>query len=192
MSSILLTRKCLQKNCLTIVLRFYGFRVRSINITSKALTTFAGTNTDISTYSTSTTPPVGSDHNRGYGMRFKSTEIGTSPKFDFNPDGELIIASTKKELMKVNSDGILVRLAGGIGSGGYQNNVPAIYGNMDYPYDIAIDGNGDIYWTEKDVHLIKKLEVSTGLMKIVAGNYTISGYSPDGTLAVNSNLNSPQ
>lgn len=58
------------------------------------------------------------------------------------------------------------------------------------PYATAIDSNGDIYVTDSDNHLIRKINRKTGEIVSVAGNGK-AGFSPDDTPANEASLNYP-
>ncbi len=58
------------------------------------------------------------------------------------------------------------------------------------PHSIALDSKGNIYTTDSDNHLVRKIDGNSGEITIVAGNGKI-GFSTDGTLAENASLNYP-
>ena len=55
---------------------------------------------------------------------------------------------------------------------------------------VATDSQGNIYAAEKDGHLVRKVDATTGDTTIIAGSGE-SGFSGDGGLAVNAKLNRP-
>ncbi|HLF86329.1 MAG TPA: hypothetical protein VI584_04540, partial [Nitrospiria bacterium] len=62
--------------------------------------------------------------------------------------------------------------------------------SLSRPYAIAIDSKGDIYITDSDNHMIRKLDRKTGDIVTIAGNGK-TGLSPDDTLAKEASLNYP-
>ncbi|MDP7350688.1 MAG: NHL repeat-containing protein [Nitrospinota bacterium] len=58
------------------------------------------------------------------------------------------------------------------------------------PHSIALDSKGNIYTTDSDNHLVRKIDGNSGEITNVAGNGTI-GFSTDGTPAYNAALNYP-
>ncbi len=58
------------------------------------------------------------------------------------------------------------------------------------PEDVAVDQQGNIYFTEPTNHRIRKINPQ-GILTTVAGNGN-AGFSEDGTLAINAQLNSPK
>lgn len=62
-----------------------------------------------------------------------------------------------------------------------------------YPAGVAVDINGNIYISDFDNSLIRKVTVSTGIITTIAGNYTLgSGYSGDGGPATAAEIDSPR
>lgn len=62
--------------------------------------------------------------------------------------------------------------------------------SLSRPYSIAIDSKGDIYATDSDNHMIRKIDRKTGEIITVAGNGK-AGFSPDDTPANEASLNYP-
>lgn len=56
--------------------------------------------------------------------------------------------------------------------------------------DVAVDSFGNIYITDAESHVIRKLNTSTGAYTIVAGT-GVAGYSGDGSLATSAQINTP-
>jgi hypothetical protein len=64
------------------------------------------------------------------------------------------------------------------------------YALVNYPVVVSVDAAGDIYVAEWNNHRVSRVNVSTGVVTTVAGNMN-PGYSGDGGLAINAQLNSP-
>ncbi len=62
--------------------------------------------------------------------------------------------------------------------------------SLSRPYAIAIDSKGDIYTTDSDNHMIRKIDRKTSEIVAIAGNGK-TGLSPDDTLASEASLNYP-
>ncbi|MEK7689160.1 MAG: hypothetical protein AAB313_02760 [Deltaproteobacteria bacterium] len=62
--------------------------------------------------------------------------------------------------------------------------------SLSQPYSIAIDSKGDIYTTDSDNHMVRKIYRKTGEIVTVAGNGK-AGFSPDETPANEASLNYP-
>ena len=56
--------------------------------------------------------------------------------------------------------------------------------------DIAFDSYGNWYFGENGDHRVRKVNISTGIITTMAGN-GISGYSGDGSAAINAEINNP-
>ena len=75
--------------------------------------------------------------------------------------------------------------AGNIGDGG-----PAINAELNNPNGVQVDPAGDIYIADSASQVIRKVNVSTGVISTVAGTAT-AGYSGDAGLATSAQLNVP-
>jgi large repetitive protein len=75
--------------------------------------------------------------------------------------------------------------AGNVGDGG-----PAINAQLNNPYGVQVDPAGDIYISDSDSHVIRKVNIATGLISTIAGTAT-AGYSGDGGPAATAQLNVP-
>jgi len=62
--------------------------------------------------------------------------------------------------------------------------------SLSRPYSIALDSKGDIYTTDSDNHMVRKIYRKTGEIITVAGNGK-TGFSPDETPANKASLNYP-
>jgi len=67
---------------------------------------------------------------------------------------------------------------------------PALSALLNYPTDLDVANNGDIYVADTHNHVIRKISAS-GIITTVAGN-GIPGSSPNGTPAVEAKLNGPE
>jgi gliding motility-associated-like protein len=71
------------------------------------------------------------------------------------------------------------------GDGGLATNAA-----LNNPIGLSIDGSGNLYIAEFFSHRIRKINASTGIITTIAGNGT-PGFSGDGGLAINAQLNNP-
>jgi streptogramin lyase len=87
--------------------------------------------------------------------------------------------------------GIITTIAGlGPDHPGYSGDEgPAISAMLNAPRSVAADSGGNIYLSDTDNHVIRK--ISSGNITTIAGNGS-PGYSGDGAPAINAKLNSPQ
>lgn len=78
--------------------------------------------------------------------------------------------------------------SGLIGSGG--DGGPAINASMDQPYGVAVDGSGNVYFTDATMGCVRKVDAS-GIITTIAGTPGFNGYSGDGGPATSALLNFP-
>lgn len=71
------------------------------------------------------------------------------------------------------------------------NGGPASQATVSYTQGMALDAKGNLYFVDSTNAQIRKIDASTGVITAVAGTGQI-GFSGDGQLAVNAQLNSPE
>ncbi len=77
--------------------------------------------------------------------------------------------------------GAISTIAGtGVGMGG--DGGPALNAGLGYIFGIFIDGHDDLYCNEQSC-ASRKIDMSTGIINILAGDYGTEGYNGDGTIA---------
>jgi len=100
-----------------------------------------------------------------------------------------ICDEVNNSIRKVNSVGIISTFAGN-GTGGYTGDGGlAAYAELDYPRGAAFDNYGNIYISDYNNNVIRKVS-SSGIISTIAGN-GIAGYSGDGGSAIAAELNGP-
>ena len=97
----------------------------------------------------------------------------------FSPDGELYIAEeTSHRIRKINKAGNIVHVAG-TGVAGYGGDGGlATQAQLKSPYRMAIDKDGNLYFSDRDNNRIRKIDPQ-GIISTVAGNSNI-GWLQDG------------
>ena len=75
--------------------------------------------------------------------------------------------------------------AGNSGDGG-----PATTAQLSNPRGVAVDAAGDIYISDSDSHIVRKVSVATGVISTIVGTGT-AGYTGDGGAANSAELNVP-
>jgi streptogramin lyase len=105
--------------------------------------------------------------------------------------GNLYFTNGDKNILKVTSSGAISSFAGTDtirGCDGFGG--PATSAHFTYPTGITMDAAGNIYFSDAACEHIEKVNTSTGILSLVAGNgYT--GNSGDGGFAISAELNSP-
>jgi hypothetical protein len=104
--------------------------------------------------------------------------------------GNIYFADNQRIRKVTASTGIIMTVAGS-GTQGYSGDGgPATSAELNWPWAVAVDAAGNIYFTDTDNQRIRKVVVLTGIITTVAGTGT-PGYSGDGGPATSAELNSP-
>ncbi len=104
--------------------------------------------------------------------------------------GNVYITDTwNHRIRKVTASTGVISTVAGNGTEGYSGDGgPATSAELNAPSGVAVDGAGNIYIADSDNNRVRKVTASTGVISTVAGNGT-KGYSGDGGLATNAELN---
>ena len=107
------------------------------------------------------------------------------------PDGHLYICDTGNHVIrKVSSDGTMATVAG-TGLAGYAGDGgPALSASLNEPYEVRFDRGGNLFFVERANHVVRRVDVKTGVITTVAGTGR-EGFSGDGGPAVQAELNQP-
>jgi sugar lactone lactonase YvrE len=83
-------------------------------------------------------------------------------------------------------EGTITTIAGGLaGDGG-----PVAAASMVEPHDVQCDRNGNLFFTDRSYHVIRRVDAQTGIVTRVAGN-GVKGFAGDGGPATEAELNDP-
>jgi sugar lactone lactonase YvrE len=104
--------------------------------------------------------------------------------------GNIYFADNQRIRKVTASTGIITTVAGSGVQGYSGDGGPALSAKLNWPWAVAVDAAGNIYFTDTDNQRIRKVAVSTGIITTVAGTGT-AGYSDDGGPATGAQLNSP-
>src|ERR687886_766386 len=79
------------------------------------------------------------------------------------------------------------------GQKGYAGDYgPAIEAWLDTPGGVAVGRNGDIYISDSNNHVVRRIDAQTSKIEPVAGNHASgNGFSGDGGLAIAAQLDTP-
>ncbi|WP_415328904.1 T9SS type A sorting domain-containing protein [Chryseobacterium sp. MMS23-Vi53] len=157
-------------------------RVRKINHATGIITTIAGTGY----YST-----ISSDDDLGL-----ATAVNLYYPTDVTMDssGNLYITNSgSHNVLKLNaSTQILTRVAGHFDTASYSgDNGLAINAGLNAPRGVVVDNAGNVYFSDRLNHRIRKVNASTGIITTIVGT-GVQGFSPDGTPGVSANINTPE
>ena len=89
------------------------------------------------------------------------------------------------------STGIITTVAGNGIQGFSGDGGLAINAQFNMPWDILIDGIGNLYITDNGNNRIRKVDAITGIITTIAGTGFV-GFSGDGGLAINAQIGAPQ
>ncbi len=104
-------------------------------------------------------------------------------------DGNLLCI--KSEVRKVDAATGIITAVAGNGTCGYSGDGgPATSAEIEGPDAVALDGAGNLYFTEITNPRVRKVDAATGIITTVAGN-GMSGYGEDGILATSTELYDP-
>jgi sugar lactone lactonase YvrE len=143
------------------------------------------------------TPGYGGDDGPAIDMRI-AQPFGQSAdpagRIAFDAAGNLYFADTTNALIrKIDTNGIVTRVAGtapvgGMPQYGYEGDGgPATSAKLHNPVDLAIDGDGTIYFTDVYNHCIRKI-APDGTIATAVGRCGTSGYDGDGGPALEATL----
>jgi len=109
----------------------------------------------------------------------------------FAPDGSLIIVDgDSQKIRKIDPRGIITSLAGSTfiqGFSGDGGNASAAL--LHNPWGVAVDSQGNIFFADRGNHRVRRIGAN-GIITTFAGNGR-AGFSGDGGLAVNAQLDTP-
>jgi sugar lactone lactonase YvrE len=110
----------------------------------------------------------------------------------FDANGSLYFAELlSSRIRKIDTNGIVTTVAGGVSSGFGGDNGPATAARLRFPYGIAIDSVGDIIIADTFNHRIRKVTVANGIIRTIAGIGS-SGSTGDGGAATFAQLDRPR
>lgn len=117
---------------------------------------------------------------------------GRSPDIAVDQLGNLYFTDVlSQKIRKVNlNNGIITTIAGTGEAGFYGEGVLATLAKLNSPSGIAIDKFNNLYISEYNNHIIRKINASDGIISHIAGNLK-AGYTGDNVLAKKTSLNSP-
>ena len=108
------------------------------------------------------------------------------------PDGALYFCDLDNQLIRrVDLASGRTTTVAGSGERGYRGDGgPATAASLNMPHEIQFDNEGDLYIVERDSHVVRKVDMRTGLISTVAGT-GVGGFSGDGGPATVAQLRRP-
>jgi len=139
-----------------------------------------------------TTAGTGSADYGGDGSPAAEAQINTPRGVAVDASGNIYIADTNNYCVRkvIAATGIITTIAG-TGSYGYSGDGgPATSAQLRFPYDVAVDADGNVYIADQNDHRIRKVIAATGVITTIAGTGSI-GYNGDNIAATSAQLYQP-
>ncbi len=117
-----------------------------------------------------------------------NAELNNPTDVAIDAAGNIYIADFgNNRVRKVDLTGIITTLAGGSTPGYTGDGGSATAAELNGPRSLAIDGSGNLYIGDVSNYVVRKVNLSSGIISTVAGNHT-AGYSGDGLPATSAAL----
>ncbi len=158
----------------------FGFRVRKITVSTGIISNVAGTGTTGFT----------GDNGDANSARV-SNVYGLA--FDASYANLYIADQVNGRVRKINmSTNIITTVAGsGSQSANTGDGGPATSAAIPYPHDVTVDASGNLYITSQYNAVVRKVDLSSGIISTVAGKEGVTGASGDGCAATSGLINFP-
>ncbi len=108
------------------------------------------------------------------------------------PDGALYFCDLDNQrIRRFDPATRAVSTVAGNGSRGYSGDGgPALQASLNMPHEIQFDTAGNLYIAERDSHVVRKVDMKSGVISTVAGT-GVAGFSGDGGPGVQAQLRQP-
>ena len=118
--------------------------------------------------------------------------IGQPFGVEIGPDGALYVCEVENHrISRMDLATGKITIVAGNGTKGYSGDGgPATKASLNEPYEIRFDADGNFYFVEMKNHLVRFVNVKTGVISTVAGTGK-QGYGGDGGPALKAKLNNP-
>ena len=153
-------------------------RVLQIQVATGGISTFAGT---------------GSTGYTGDGGAATSATMKNAEGVAVGPDGSIYVADTDNHVIRriAPGTGVITTVAGSGSPGWSGDGLAATAARLQFPQDLAVAANGDLYIADTGNHSIRKVAAATGLITTIAGIGS-PGSTGDGGAATAAKLSSPR
>jgi trimeric autotransporter adhesin len=150
-------------------------RIRIVSAATGTITTIAGN---------------GTAGFSGDGGPATSAELNNPDGVTLDSAGNLYIADSANERIRVVSSGTITTVAGNGTGGSTGDNGAATSAELNNPNSVAVDGAGDLYIADTLNNRIRMVTAATGTITTIAGNGTL-GSSGNGGAATGAELHTP-
>jgi len=135
---------------------------------------------------------TGQPENNGDRGRALAINVGDPFGVEIGPDGALYVTEVgNHRVLRADLDSGEIRTVAGNGTKGYSGDGgPATAAQLNEPYEVRFDGDGNMYFVEMQNHLIRRVDARTGTISTVAGTGQ-AGYAGDGGPALEAQFRQP-
>ena len=129
----------------------------------------------------------------GTGMPgYSETQVNNPYGMTIGPDGALYFCEVDNHrVRRLDLQTKRMTLVAGNGQRGYRGDGgPAIEASLNAPHELLFDRKGDLYIAERDNHVIRKVDMKTGMISTAAGT-GMAGFSGDGGPGAKAQLRQP-
>ena len=156
--------------------------IRKVDFAAQTITTIAGTR-GVTSY---------------YGVGLGDNGQALDAHFDgiagiaIDNAGNIFVADMlNQRIRKIDiTTGIITTFAGGANFDAGDGHL-ATEAALNMPLAVAFDSKGDLYIADQGNHVIRKVDIHTNIISVVAGKLKTWGYSGDGSLAKDALINTP-
>jgi len=123
---------------------------------------------------------------------YSDTQVNNPYGIIFGPDGALYFCDLDNQrIRRFDPKTKAVTTIAGNGQKGYSGDGGvAIEASLNMPHEIQFDRAGNLYIAERDSHVIRKVDMKSGIISTVAGT-GVAGFSGDGGSATRAQLRQP-
>jgi streptogramin lyase len=129
----------------------------------------------------------------GTGMPgYSDTQVNNPYGMAIGPDGALYFCEVDNQrVRKIDLKTHQMTLIAGNGQKAFKGDGgPATEASLSAPHELLFDSRGDLYIAERDNHVIRKVDMKTGIISTVAGT-GVAGFSGDGGPGAKAQLRQP-
>ena len=123
---------------------------------------------------------------------FSDTEVNNPYGLAIGPDGALYFCDLENSrIRRMDLATKRVTTIAGNGQKAYKGDGgPAVDASLNMPHELLFDAKGDLYIAERDNHVIRKVDMKTGIISTAAGT-GMRGFAGDGGPGVKAQFNQP-
>ena len=123
---------------------------------------------------------------------YSDSQINNPLGMAMGPDGALYFCDYgNQRIRRFDLKTKRLTTVAGNGNAAYQGDGgPAVAASLHAPHEVRFDSKGDLYIADRDNHVIRKVDMKTGIISTVAGT-GVAGFSGDGGPGIKAQLRQP-